>query len=54
MTWYDLVRKYFSSATDEVCEYILWEETCFPIGTLEDVEKQIRELAEKAVLKEDN
>lgn len=44
MTWYDLVRRYFPNASDELCEYILWEETCFPVGSVEDVERQIREL----------
>jgi hypothetical protein len=54
MTWYDLVRKYFPNASDKVCEYILWEETCYPVGTPEDVETMIKELAERAVLKEES
>jgi len=47
MTWYDLVRKYFPNASDELCEYILWERTCFPICGREKVEKQLRELAKE-------
>ena len=31
MTWNDLVRKYIVNATDEECDYILWNKTPFPI-----------------------
>ena len=29
-TYGDLVREYFPNATDEECEFILWERTGFP------------------------
>ena len=31
MTWNDLVRKYIPNATDEECEYVLWNKTPFSI-----------------------
>lgn len=46
-TWYDLVRKYIPSASDDECDHILWEETAFPCAGLVHVEKQIAELASK-------
>lgn len=30
MNWHDVVRYYNPTATDKECEFILWEETCFP------------------------
>ena len=30
MTWVELVKEYFPSATDEQADYILWGETGFP------------------------
>lgn len=45
MTWWDLVRKYFPEATDEECEYILWEKTAYPMGNVNTVEQHIKELA---------
>ena len=36
MTWIDLVKQYLPNATDKECDFILWEETPFPIST--DVE----------------
>lgn len=29
-TWHDLVRQYWPNATDEFCQYVLWEHTGFP------------------------
>ena len=44
MTWVDLVRKHIPNATDEECNYILWNLTCFPLCSAEMVEAQIVEL----------
>lgn len=41
MTWIELVRKYFTDATDEEADYILWEKTAFPFASAEHIEKQI-------------
>ena len=30
MTGHDLVRQYFPDATDEECDFILWEKTGWP------------------------
>ena len=45
MTWADLVRKYFPDADDQLVEFLLWEKTCFPLGSVEEVEGQLRLLA---------
>lgn len=42
-TWHDTVRYYFPNATDEECDYILWEETCFPLSG-EETLKQLWEV----------
>lgn len=47
MTWLDLVRKYFPDANEETCDFILWEKTCFPLGSPEEVETQIQKLAKE-------
>jgi hypothetical protein len=44
-TWFDLIRIYFPNATDEYCDYILWEKTTFPLGSFENLERQIKEFA---------
>lgn len=44
MTWNDLVRKYIPSASDDECEYILWNRTAFPCTFDKDlIEEQIVE-----------
>lgn len=40
---YDIVRQWIPDASDDLCEYILWEKTCYPLGGLERIEHQIRE-----------
>jgi len=45
MTWADLVRKYFPDADDQLVEFLLWEKTCFPFGSAEEVERRLRLLA---------
>ena len=47
MTWKDLVRSYFPEASDDECDYILFNETAFPMGGLETVVKQLEELKER-------
>ncbi|MHB1023313.1 MAG: hypothetical protein ACYC0Z_12980 [Acidobacteriaceae bacterium] len=42
MTWHDLVRRYFPTASDSQCDKLLWNCTCFPFGTAETVERQIK------------
>ena len=43
MTWQELVRKYFPNASDEECDFILWNKTAFPMGRIETVEQQIQQ-----------
>jgi hypothetical protein len=45
MTELDLVREYLPKATLEMADYILWEATCYPIGSLSEVRKQLEQLA---------
>ena len=45
-TWIDLVRKYFPAATEKEADFLLWEKTSFPCGKAEEVERQLKELAE--------
>lgn len=45
--WNDLVRKYFPNASDEEVDYILYNETAFPICGLETVVKQLEELKDR-------
>jgi hypothetical protein len=48
-TWVDLVREYFPDIAAEDAEYLLWEKTCFPLGSLEQVKQQLAELKERKV-----
>ena len=45
MSWNDLVRAWIPEASNAVCESLLWEGTCFPMGSVEQVERQIAEAA---------
>jgi hypothetical protein len=45
LTWIDLVRKYFPDATVEQADFLLWEKTCFPVGSVQAVEEHLREAA---------
>ena len=47
MTHIDLVREYFPNATDGECDCILWELTCFPLCGVEEVQRQLAELAKE-------
>ena len=48
MTWNDLVRKYIPNATDEECEYVLWNKTPFPITlNAKIIQDYIKEYASK-------
>lgn len=57
MTWNDLVRQYFPNADDEMANFILWELTCFPLGSAEQVKEQlahIKEIGIEAAIRERN
>lgn len=43
LNWIDLVRKYYPAVHDDVAEAILWETTCFPMGSPAQVEKNLQE-----------
>lgn len=45
MTWDDLVREYIPDASDRECHDILWGETCFPFGSVDQVRMHIAQLA---------
>jgi len=44
----DLVRLYFVDATDEECEFILWERTALPFCSVITAERQIEEFKNKS------
>ena len=46
-TWIDLVRKYFPAATIGEADFLLWEKTSFPCGRAEEIERQLKDLAER-------
>ena len=41
-TYFDLVRRFFPEASDEECDYLLWGATCFPMGGLMTVARQLK------------
>lgn len=45
-TWIDAVRRWFPNATDDFCDYVLYERTAFPCCDGETVFRQIAEFAE--------
>ena len=47
ITFIDLVRKYFPDYTIEECDFILWERTCFPFGTLDMIEKELMRIKDE-------
>lgn len=47
LEWERLVRKHIPNVTDEQCEYILWEKTTFPLGTIEEIEEKLVEYKQK-------
>jgi hypothetical protein len=48
MTWIELVKEFFPNISDEEADFILWEKTAFPMGGLEVVTQQLKELSDKA------
>lgn len=42
MTWFDLVRKYFPSADEKLCTWILLVKTEYPMASPETIEKQLQ------------
>jgi len=41
-TWHDLVRLRLPQASDDECDYVLWNQTCFPFGGAQRVWHQVR------------
>lgn len=37
VTYRDLVREYFPGADDDICDFILWEKTPFPVCDVEEL-----------------
>lgn len=47
VTWKELVRELWGQdTTDKEIETLLWSCTCFPFGTAEQVEMQLKEIKE--------
>mgnify|MGYP003323478920 CR=1 FL=1 len=47
-TWPELVRTIWPKATDDQVELLLWETTCYPMGSAEQVEQQLRDIYTKS------
>ena len=47
-TWSDLVRSIWTNTTDEQVELLLWETTCFPMGSPLEVRDQLQDLHTKS------
>lgn len=43
MNWLELVHKHWPGIDDEAANAVLWNATCFPMGTAVMVEEQIKE-----------
>ena len=43
MNWIELVKKHWPNISNEGANDILWNATCFPMGSAELVEEQIKE-----------
>jgi len=41
-TWRDLVKRFFPDVTEEECNFILWELTCYPFGSVLQVARQLK------------
>lgn len=46
-TWNNLVRKYFHNVNNFFCHHVLWSATCFPAGSAEQVENNLKELSKR-------
>ena len=42
-TWINLVASIWPNITEAQCDLLLWETTCFPFGSAEKVEQQLKE-----------
>lgn len=43
MNWIELVQRHWPGVDEEAANALLWNATCFPIGTVEQIEEQIKE-----------
>jgi hypothetical protein len=43
MNWIELVKKHWPNISDEGADHLLWNVTCFPMGSAELVEQQLIE-----------
>jgi hypothetical protein len=43
MNWIELVQQHWPGISQEDANEVLWNATCFPMGSVADVEQQIKE-----------
>ena len=43
MNWINLVKKHWPGIEDDAANEVLWNATCFPMGSAEQIEEQIKE-----------
>lgn len=42
MNWVEMVQRHWPKIDQEVASMLLWNATCFPMGTAEEIEEQIK------------
>lgn len=47
-TWFDLARRFFPDADDELIDFLLWERTCYPMGSVLQVARQLKKEAARS------
>lgn len=45
MTWNELVREYIPDADEALANYILWNETSFPLGEVDEIRLHVAQFA---------
>lgn len=48
MNWVELVKKHWPGIDDTAANEVLWSATCFPMGSAEQVEEQIKEAHDRS------
>jgi hypothetical protein len=43
MNWVELVQRHWPNISPEDANELLWNATCFPMGSADDIEQQIKE-----------
>ena len=47
MNWVELVQRHWPDISSEDANEVLWNATCFPMGSVEQIEEQVKEAYRK-------